>query len=468
MIDETTVTAPRISTDIQVDPVQIDTPLQDISRELNELEQQVKEIEQRRQNLIGRSQQGLSRFAPPSLFSTSDPDFLGGSRYNINDLNALLEPRLDRIEVLKKLQKTEMENAGIKPAPITDNITQEQLNDLNTTKTGTQEGVTTDIVSEVGENLPGDNIGKKVPDGTTTDTGAGVADGTTTDIEDKEPLFQTERMLNFLRNVGQSLVLQPDMGAGLAVGAAKAAEEQKKIDLLREQQTVDLLKESIKAGQKAQPSGSLIKQYQDDYLTNYSQFKKTETTLDWLNQVKTLINEPDNVTGLYAFAKSLGYQYFLAPFDAAATPDKLTIIRRILTTIATSNPGDIINQSSGRLSDRDIQLAQEILSSLKGYKAITQGEPELLKNINRQIIRFGEGQDERLAILNNANEFFKNNNLNPPPVPEFTAKQGSKTSTGQEVIEYNLGSLEAQNEITNKNIADKTRSEALKSAGVDD
>ena len=135
MIDETTVTAPRISTDIQVDPVQIDTPLQDISRELNELEQQVKEIEQRRQNLIGRSQQGLSRFAPPSLFSTSDPDFLGGSRYNINDLNALLEPRLDRIEVLKKLQKTEMENAGIKPAPITDNITQEQLNDLNTGRT---------------------------------------------------------------------------------------------------------------------------------------------------------------------------------------------------------------------------------------------------------------------------------------------------------------------------------------------
>ena len=174
------------------------------------------------------------------------------------------------------------------------------------------------------------------------------------------------------------------------------------------------------------------------------------------------------MTGLYAFAKSLGYQYFLAPFDAAATPDKLTIIRRILTTIATSNPGDIINQSSGRLSDRDIQLAQEILSSLKGYKAITQGEPELLKNINRQIIRFGEGQDERLAILNNANEFFKNNNLNTPPVPEFTAKQGSITSTGHEIIEYNLGSLEAQNEITNKNIADKTRSEALKSAGVDD
>lgn len=458
MIDETIVTAPRISTDIQVDPVQIDTSLQDISKELNQLEQQVKEIEQRRQNLIDESEKGLVGFFrdSPSMFSSSDPNFLGGRRYNINDLDLLLQPRLNRIEVLKKLQKTEMQNAGIKPAPVIDSVSQEDLNNLNTTKTGTQEGVTTDIVSEVGEDIQDDN------------TGAGVPDGTTTDIEDKEPLFQTERMLNFLRNVGQSLVLQPDMGAGLAVGAAKAAEEQKKIDLLREQQTIDLLKESIKAGQKAQPSGSLVKQYQDDYLKNYSQFKKTETTLDWLNQVKTLINQPDNVTGLYAFAKSLGYQYFLAPFNAAATPDKLTIIRRILTTIATSNPGDIINQSSGRLSDRDIQLAQEILSSLKGFKSITQGEPELLKNIDRQIIRFGEGQDERLAILNNANEFFKNNNLNPPPVPEFTAKQGSKTSTGQEIIEYNLGSLEAQNEITNKNIADKTRSEALKSAGVDD
>ena len=328
------------------------------------------------------------------------------------------------------------------------------------------------------------NAGISTPEVTTTitaetpDTGGledkkdkeddGSGKETTTDIQDKEPLFQTDRMLNFLRNVGQSLILQQDMGAGLAVGAAKAAEEQKKIDLLREQQTVDLLKESIKAGQKAAPSGSLVKQYQDDYLTNYSQFKKTETTLDWLNQVKSLINQPDDVTGLYAYAKSKGYEYFQAPFNSAATPDKLTVIKRILTTIATSDPSDIINQSSGKLSDRDIQLAKDILSSLEGFKAITQGEKELLDVINRQLIRFGEGQDERLAILNNANTFFKNNNLNPPTLPEFTAKQGTKTSTGQDIIEYNLGSLEAQTEITNKNIQNKTKSEALQSAGVDD
>ena len=458
MIGETIVTAPRISTDIDVKPVQIDTSLQDISSELAELEKQVTELQQRKQNLIGQSQQGLGKFSPPDLFSISDPDFMGGQQIFLKDLDKLIQPRLDRIEALKKLQKTKMGDAGISAAPVIPQtgVTQQDLDQLKTTKTEVEEDGTTDVVPASGEDTQGDNTGEEVPDGTTID------------IEDKEPLFQTERMLNFLRNVGQSLVLQPDMGAGLAVGAAKAAEEQKKIDLLREQQTVDLLKESIKAGQKAQPSGSLIKQYQDDYLTNYSQFKKTETTLDWLNQVKTLINDPGDVTGLFSYARSLGYQYFQAPFNAAATPDKLTIIKRILTTISTSNPGDIINQSSGRLSDRDIQLAKDILGALEGFKAITTGEPELLSVIDRQLIRFGEGQDERLAIINNANEFFKNNNLNPPPVPEFTAKQGSKTSTGQEIIEYNLGSLEAQNEITNKNIADKSRSEALKSAGVDD
>ena len=458
MIDETTVTAPRISTDIQVDPVQPDRSFQDVNSEIISLEKQLKDLQKRKQNLIDQSQKGLAKFSPQSLFSFSDPNFQEGKQMFIKDFDDLINPLLERIENLKKLRTTKMDNAGIQPAPVRpqNGVTQQDLDQLKTTKTGAEEDDTTDVVPTSGEDTQGDDTGEEVPDGTTID------------IEEKEPLFQTERMLNFLRNVGQSLVLQPDMGAGLAVGAAKAAEEQKKIDLLREQQTVDLLKESIKAGQKAQPSGSLIKQYQDDYLTNYSQFKKTETTLDWLNQVKTLINQPDDVTGLYAFAKSLGYRYFQAPLNPASTPDKLTIIRRILTTISTSNPGDIINQSSGRLSDRDIQLAEEILSSLEGFKAITQGEPELLKNINRQIIRFGEGQDERLAILNNANEFFKNNNLNPPPLPEFTAKQGSKTSTGQEIIEYNLGSLEAQNEITNKNIANKTRSEALKSAGVDD
>ena len=458
MIGETIVTAPRISTDIAVDTKQPNRSFQDVNSEIISLEKQLEDLQKRKQNLIDQSQRGLGRFAPQSLFSFSDPNFQEGKQMFIKDFDDLINPLLERIENLKKLRTTKMDDAGIQPAPVRPqtSVTQQDIDKLKTTKTEVEEDDTTDVVSVSGEDTKDD------------DTGAGVADGTTTDIEDKEPLFQTERMLNFLRNVGQSLVLQPDMGAGLAVGAAKAAEEQKKIDLLREQQTVDLLKESIKAGQKAKPSGSLIRDYQQDYLKNYSEFKKTETTLDWLNQVKTLINDPDNVTGLYAYARSLGYQYFQAPFNPAATPDKLTVIKRILTTISTSNPGDIINQSSGRLSDRDIQLAKDILGALEGLKSITTGEPELLAVINRQLIRFGEGQDERLAILNNANDFFKNNNLNPPTVPEFTAKQGSKTSTGQEIIEYNLGSLEAQNEITNKNIADKTRSEALKSAGVDD
>ena len=460
MIGETIVTAPRISTDIEVDPVQIDTSFQDISSELTELEKQVEELQQRRQNLIGQSQQGLGRFAPQGLFSTSDPDFMGGQQIFLKDLDKLIQPRLDRIEALKKLQKTKIDQAGISPAPIKvdpDPI-QTQLDEINS-GINTPE-VPTTLTTETPDTGSAEDNKDRQDDGSGKET--------TTDIQEKEPLFQTDRMLNFLRNVGQSLVLQQDMGAGLAVGAAKAAEEQKKIDLLREQQTVDLLKESIKAGQKAAPSGSLVKQYQDDYLTNYSQFKKTETTLDWLNQVKTLINAPDDVTGLYAYAKSKKYEYFQAPFNPAATPDKLTVIRRILTTIATSNPNDIINQSSGKLSDRDIQLAKDILSTLEGFKAITQGEKELLDVINRQLIRFGEGQDERLAKINNANTFFENNNLNPPTVPEFTAKQGTKTSTGQDIIEYNLGSLEAQTEITNKNIQNKTKSEALQSAGVDD
>ena len=348
MIGETIVTAPRISTDIEVDPVQIDASFQDISSQLIELEKQVEELQQRRQNLIGQSQQGLGRFAPQGLFSTSDPDFMGGQQIFLKDLDKLIQPRLDRIEALKKLQKTKIDQAGISPAPIkvdTDPI-QRQIDQINSGSKTPE--VPTTLTTEIPDTGSAEDNKDRQDDGSGKEK--------TFDIEEKEPLFQTERMRNFLRNVGQSLVLQQDMGAGLAVGAAKAAEEQKKIDLLREQQTVDLLKESIKAGQKAAPSGSLVKQYQDDYLTNYSQFKKTETTLDWLNQVKTLINLPDDVTGLYAYAKSKKYEYFQAPFNPAATPDKLTVIRRILTTIATSNPGDIINQSSGKLSDRDIQL----------------------------------------------------------------------------------------------------------------
>ena len=87
MIGETIVTAPRISTDIEVEPVQIDTSFQDINSEIISLEKQLEDLQKRKQNLIDQSQKGLGRFAPQSLFSFSDPNFQEGKQMFIEDFD---------------------------------------------------------------------------------------------------------------------------------------------------------------------------------------------------------------------------------------------------------------------------------------------------------------------------------------------------------------------------------------------
>ena len=118
MIDETISTASKISTDIAVDPVQIGTSFQDISSELAELEKQVQELQKRKQSLIEISQQGLAKFAPQEMFSFADPDFKDGKKMFVKDFDNLINPLLKRIQTLKELQTTKIDQAGISPAPI--------------------------------------------------------------------------------------------------------------------------------------------------------------------------------------------------------------------------------------------------------------------------------------------------------------------------------------------------------------
>tara|TARA_R100000773_G_scaffold44238_1_gene44653 strand:- start:1743 stop:3173 length:1431 start_codon:yes stop_codon:yes gene_type:complete len=427
MIDETVARAPRISTDIQVDPVQIDTSLQDISIELNQLEQQVKELEQRRQNLIGQSQQGLGRFAPPGLFSTSDPNFLGGSQYNINDLDELLKPRLDRIEALKKLQKTEMQNAGIKPAPITDNITQEELNDLNTTKTGTQEGVTTNIVTEVGEDLPGD------------DTGAGDFDGTTTDVEKEVPFFGSEKFLNFLRNVGQSLVTEQDMGSGLAVGAAKAAEEEAKRQLLEKQQAAEILKtriENLRIDPKDAKTATEINKNISNTIRDYDNTNRNIARVD--EAIYYLKNDPRTAGGIgfLGFLGKVKDQLFsFAGVNSATSFDQLeprTKVDAILNVLQQEGIREILGEAGRAISNLDRQIVQEVFGNI----TITTSLAEILKKLEDSRDRFIKAQDQRRTDMIADTGFFQSSRIpssvmetNVDKIKEIITYKPPKTST---------------------------------------
>ena len=67
---------------------------------------------------------------------------------------------------------------------------------------------------------------------------------------DINPLFDNPNFGMFLRNIGKSLVETGQMGTGLAVGAARAAEERAVVEKQREVAFQELLKEQAKAGAK--------------------------------------------------------------------------------------------------------------------------------------------------------------------------------------------------------------------------
>ena len=75
------------------------------------------------------------------------------------------------------------------------------------------------------------------------------------------------------------------------------------------------------------------------------------------------IASKENITGALAFAEEILYKGFSA-FNPDAMPDPKTFAANILKEIASSQPGDLLGQSQGRLSDRDIQLARDLLARI--------------------------------------------------------------------------------------------------------
>tara|TARA_R100001163_G_scaffold2036_1_gene3181 strand:- start:8859 stop:10274 length:1416 start_codon:yes stop_codon:yes gene_type:complete len=428
MIDETITTAPRISTDIQVDPVQIDTSFQDISSELAELQKQVEEFQQRRQDLINRSEKGLGSFAPQSAFTFSDPDFGGGIQYNINDLDKLIQPRLDRIEFLKKLQKTKIDEANITPAPIRPfDVTQEELNDLNTTKTGAEKDDTTDVVSASGEDTQDDN------------TGAGVPDGTTTDIEEEVPFFGGEKFLNFIRNVGQSLVTEQNMGSGLAVGAAKAAEEEAKRQLLEKQQAAEILKsqiENLGIEPKDAKTATEINKNISNTIRDYDNTNRNIARVD--EAIYYLKNDPRTAGGIgfLGFLGKIKDQLFsFAGVNSATSFDQLeprTKVDAILNVLQQEGIREILGEAGRAISNLDRQIVQEVFGNI----TITTSLAEILKKLEDSRDRFIKAQDQRRTDMIADTGFFQSSRIpssvmqtNVDKIKEIITYQPPKTST---------------------------------------
>ena len=249
-------------------------------------------------------------------------------------------------------------------------------------------------------------------------------DGFVLKQEERKPkvsdLFGSPNFDRFLRNVGASLVETGQIGLGLAQGAAKAAEERAAEELALELAQVE-------AGKKERPTANYIEDRKVGYQTTYKDYERGQNTISLLSNVLQIASK-ENITGALAFAEEILYKGFSA-FNPDAMPDPKTFAANILKEIANSQPGDLLGQSQGRLSDRDIQLARDLLADIELGKGIFKSTKEIQDILGRRLTTLNIEQNSRLTQIYNDLEFFKQYGVIPPVIVDQNLISGNTKKT---------------------------------------
>ena len=199
-------------------------------------------------------------------------------------------------------------------------------------------------------------------------------------------LFATPQFNDFLRNVGQSLVETGQIGPGLAQGAAKAAEE-------RAAKELAITLEAIKAGAKDKITANQLSKIRLLYQDTAGEFQRGANTEKLLFDVLDIVDQA-NVTGLPALVEQIKFR-FGAAINISGEETPVIAAANILEEIARSSPGDFLGQT-GRLSDQDILMAQQLLAAIKGPKGVFKSDDEIEQILRRRLVDIATEQRNRL------------------------------------------------------------------------
>ena len=197
---------------------------------------------------------------------------------------------------------------------------------------------------------------------------------------------------------------------GLAKGAAKAAEER-----AAEELATSLAE--IEAGGKSAIKPELKYKMDQDYITATSKIAENATSLNFLNQVENILNEK-SVTGFRNLFKQ--YRYNLSAIVDPNTPmDSKTEVENLLREISIGNAEQVLGQSSGRLSDKDIELARELVGALEGLKGLTTTSDEILSIMAKRRADIERDQAKQGTIYTRLENDYFRYGTTPPPTDLF-------------------------------------------------
>jgi len=190
-------------------------------------------------------------------------------------------------------------------------------------------------------------------------------------------LFGSDRFLDFIRNVGAGLVSTGQMGEGLAVGAAKAAEERTARELLASQERKKfedakrLLEIEANLAGKEPPSISdldKIKTNEEELNQSLRDFKKSENTLSNLNTVIKILEQEDatGVKGFFGEATDMIESAIKS--DTGKSFEDLeprTRANALLKVLRQANVREILGESGKTISNLDRQIVEEVFGDIK-------------------------------------------------------------------------------------------------------
>jgi len=263
---------------------------------------------------------------------------------------------------------------------------------------------------------------------------------TTKKLSPVTSLFATPQFNDFLRNVGQSLVETGQFGPGLAQGATKAAEERAAKELALQ---LEIAKGLQKEGITANKLSEIRLLYQDTAGT----FEKGANTEKLLFDVLDIVDQA-NVTGLPALVDQIKFR-FGAAINVSGKETPVIAAANILEEIARSSPGDFLGQT-GRLSDQDILMAQQLLAAIKGPKGVFKSDDEIEQILRRRLVDIASEQRARLNKITELDLQIRQAGDIPPTI----------------ITDFSSNPSQNQQSSTKTRISLNPKDEALKQAGV--
>ena len=242
------------------------------------------------------------------------------------------------------------------------------------------------------------------------DAGAGLPSAVDEDVppppKSKEVSFAefttSPDFLRFVRNIGKGLVTTGELGKGIALGAAAAAEERAQEEALKAERDAELLKEMIEKGQVDALKPSELKSLNamtTELSDNIKNYEGTQASIGIMNDAIALfeaaIQNDVPITGLPG--RIARFKDEAAAFMGVPNPNvsDATRIKNYIEQVKQRSIREILNESGRTISNLDRDIVDRVFGDLD----LTGDPKEILKKLkNARSSLVKNNRDKQRAI----------------------------------------------------------------------